>query len=175
MEKRRNELALDPTSGTKGARIQSRTALSPIFATLIILAVVTVLFVPVFIWAAGTSSQTKDSWGQLGETSTELIVIEAVSLKVDQITVYVRNIGITTVIINNVLIQDSQGKIVTYEKPSQLKTYVPGTTVPKESIIQGELIAISISNPGDLNLNSASFVVKVFTQRGVSASYQLTR
>ena len=96
----------------------NRWALSPIFATLIILAVVTVLFVPVFIWASGMTSQTEDSWTLSGQAATERIVIEEVSLKADQTacTVYVRNIGKTPITINNVLISVSDNNFRDYEK-----------------------------------------------------------
>lgn len=152
----------------------SNRALSPIFATLIILAVVTVLFIPVFIWASGLTSQTEDSWAQSGQTATERIVIEEVSLTTDQIKIYVRNIGKTAVSINDVLIEDSDKKIITYDQTqSELITLIPGTTTTKDSIVQGELIAIIIEDLKGLNLDSEIFTVKVFTDRGVGESYQL--
>ncbi len=64
--------------GKASLRITNEKALSPIFATLIILAVVTVLFIPVFIWATGMTNANQDSWQQSATAATERIVIEEV-------------------------------------------------------------------------------------------------
>ena len=129
----------------------SRKGLSPIFATLIILSVVTILFVPVFIWASNMTSQTEDSWSQSAKTSTERIVIEEVSLTDTKILVYVRNIGKTAVSINDVLIEDSDNKIITYQESSGELTIVdPKTEVAAENVaIQGSLMALKITNLKD--------------------------
>ena len=159
----------------KMALALNKKALSPIFATLVILAVVTVLFIPVFIWATGATSQTEDSWLKLGQISTERIVIEAVSLSLagNQVTIYVRNIGKTAVSINDVLIEDSANKIITYQG-SELETLIPGTTtIDNDPIVQGELIAVKIDDLKGLNPVSKSYLVKVFTPRGVGESYEL--
>ena len=97
-------------------------ALSPIFATLIILAVVTVLFIPVFSWVAGISSSTNDSWQLSGVTATERIVIEELSLKGGETacTIYVRNIGQTAVTIDNVFISLSEAAALVREKVKDL-------------------------------------------------------
>ena len=154
---------------TKESRLNKR-ALSPIFATLVILAVVTVLFIPVFIWATGIASQNQDSWQQSGTAATERIVIEAVNLKTGNtpFTVYVRNIGITAVTINNVLISlaDSTGQIRTYEKGKV------GVTISPESVIQGDLITITIADTGFTRTAATTYDVKVFTTRGASDTYQ---
>jgi len=97
-------------------------------------------------------------------------VIEEVSLTTDLIVIYVRNIGKTTVSINDVLIEDSNNNIRTFQK-SSFATLIPGTTTSKDSIVQGELLAIRIDQP---NLpDSGVYTVKVFTQRGVGESYQV--
>jgi flagellin-like protein len=144
-------------------------ALSPIFATLIILAVVTVLFIPVFIWATGTSSQTEESWQTSGLIATERIVIEEVSLKAGSSTcsIYVRNIGKTTVSINDALIQLSDGTgTVHVFQGSDLTTDVG-------SVTQGNLITITITNLGWTPTTSQAYTVKVFTTRGVGDTYQV--
>lgn len=169
----------------------NRRGLSPIFATLIILAVVTVLFIPVFIWASALTSSTKDSWNSEGTAARERIIIEAVSLTSEtpppaqSCSIYVRNIGETAVTINDVIISLPDGSAVhTYEKkPSgtELLTYDPEPTTPPkslDSIIKGELIRIDIP---DLACKDSSFqitadhayLVKVFTTRGASDSYEV--
>jgi len=152
-----------------------RKALSPIFATLIILAIVTVLFIPVFIWASGMTAQTQDSWSQSAQTSTERIVIEEVSLTDTQIIVYVRNIGKTTVSINDVLIEDVDRSITTYQESlGELATVDPETELSLENfVVQGSLIALKITDFKGLNPDSIVYTVKVFTNRGVGETYQL--
>lgn len=152
-------------------------ALSPIFATLIILAVVTILFIPVFIWATGTTSQTQESWQLSGLIATERIVIEEVNLKADtsNCNIYVRNIGKTAVEINDVLIVAPDDSVFTYEKiEGELSTVNPVTKTAQDSIVQGELIEIDIANLGSLTPSSnQAYTVKVFTVRGVGDAYQV--
>ena len=148
-------------------------AISPIFATLIILAIVTVLFIPVFIWATGTTSETEDSWQLSGLIATERIVIEEVSLKagMDSCTIYIRNIGKTTASIDNVFISLSDGtELHAYSKSGTPITF---TTTPN-SVIQGDLITINFASLGDLTLvPNETYTVKVFTARGVGDTYQV--
>jgi len=168
--------------GKANLKIMNKKALSPIFATLIILAVVTVLFIPVFIWATSMSSQSQDSWNQSGITATERIVVEEVNLKFAQptCTIYVRNIGKTAVTINNVLITTPTGAVFTYEKSrNEFITKNPVTGANQESIIQGDLIEIQITAPNlkGLPVNEPNrdrlFTVKVFTTRGVGGEYEI--
>ncbi|MFC1488012.1 hypothetical protein ACFLRN_10055 [Thermoproteota archaeon] len=149
-------------------------AISPIFATLIILAIVTVLFIPVFMWATGTTSETEDSWQLSGLIATERIVIEEVSLKVgtQDCTIYVRNIGKTTVSIDNVFISLSNGTDLYDYSKSRIPT--PFTTSPP-SVIQGDLITIEFEL-NSLRFTPASnetYTVKVYTSRGVGDTYQV--
>ena len=172
---------------------RSRKALSPIFATLIILAIVTALFVPVFIWATGIGSQTQDSWRLSGLIATERIVIEEVSLVGGQTpqtcTIYVRTIGETAVTISDAIISLSDSNVHTYQKqpavnspPSlpyeQLSTHDPTTGQNLQSITKGNLIEIRILNvacvdSGFTLTNHATYTIKVFTTRGVSDSTQV--
>lgn len=147
-------------------------AISPIFATLIILAIVTVLFIPVFIWATGTTSETEDSWELSGLIATERIVIEEVSLKTDieSCTIYIRNIGKTTVSIDNVFISLSDGtELHPYSKSGTPITF---TTAPN-SVIQGDLITIEFNALGFTPEANKAYLVKVFTARGVGDTYKV--
>lgn len=159
---------------------RNKRGLSPIFATLIILAVVTVLFIPVFIWATGITSQTQDSWQLSGVAATERIVIEEVRFVGGQspqvCTVYVRNIGETAVSIEDVIIMASAGTQIYQD--AQISTLNPLTTNSLTSIIKGDLMAIQISNLAIVDssfqiTNGEVFTVKVFTTRGVSDTSQV--
>jgi flagellin-like protein len=158
-------------------KTKNEKALSPIFATLIILAVVTVLFVPIFMWVTNITSQTEGSWQATGAATTERIVIEEVNLRASQsfCTIYVRNIGKTAVEINDVLIVTENGGTFTYEKSkSELVTKNPTGTTPLDSIVQGDLIRIEITNLKGLSIISDKiYTVKVFTKRGISGEYQI--
>ena len=150
-------------------------AISPIFATLIILAIVTVLFIPVFIWATGTTSETQDSWTLSGTIATERIVIEVVNLKagMTSCTIYVRNIGKTTVSIDNVFISlsNGSGSLHVY---SQSGSFLSFTSSP-DTVIQGDLINVTISNlgPAFSPASNETYTVKAFTKRGVGDTYQV--
>jgi hypothetical protein len=111
LESKRNKSKPNTAICRKGRLTIDTRALSPIFATLVILGVVTVLFIPVFIWATGMTSQTQDSWRLSGLIATERIVIEEVNLMAnsDSCTIYVRNIGKTAASVNGVLIYLSDG------------------------------------------------------------------
>ena len=149
----------------------NKRALSPIFATLIILAIVTILFIPVFIWATGMTSQTEDSWEVSGLIATERIVIEEVNLKAGTAgcIIYVRNIGKTAVSVDNVFISLSDGTGV-------LHVYsIPTFGTSPSSVVQGDLITVTFPEP-NLGFSpgaNETYTVKVFTTRGVGDTYQV--
>jgi hypothetical protein len=147
--------------------LRNSKGLSPIFASLIILSVVTVLFVPVFIWAAGLTVQTEESWQQSGVAATERIVIEEVNLKSVDSKIYVRNIGKTTVDVSNVLIASQGDSGIIYP-------FVEGNfSVDKPLAGQGDLITITIQNLGFTLATGSAYSIQVFTNRGVGDTYQV--
>src|SRR4030066_200896 len=168
MLKSRNKPKPNAEANGKKRLALSERALSPIFATLIILAVVTGLFIPVFIWATGMTSQTQDSWILSGLIATERIVIEEVNLKADSdsCTIYIRNIGKTEASVNGVLIylSDGTGEMHIYSKSDLPATF---STDPI-SVSQGNLITLTFAS---LDFNPAmneAYTVQVFTSRGVA-------
>ena len=151
----------------------NKKAISPLFASLLILGIVTVLFVPVFIWSTGMTAETRSFWEMLGLETTERIVIEEVSLKfgMDNCSIYVRNIGKTTVTIDNVFISLSDGSELHVYSESGTPTTFEATP---SSVIQGDLITIYFESLGDFSASSdETYTVKVFTSRGVSDAYQV--
>ena len=140
-------------------------AISPIFATLIILAVITVLFIPIFIWATGSSGQTEDFWEASGLVVTERVVIEEVFMKSSDTTctIYVRNIGKTAVTIDNIFITSLDGDLHVYDS---------GFNPEPFSVIQGELITVENLALG-FTINNGMYIVQVFTSNGVGDSYQV--
>jgi len=145
----------------------NRRALSPIFASLVILAVVTVFFIPVFIWSTGLIGETKSFWEVSGLIATERIVIEEVSLRggVQSCKIYVRNIGKTAVIIADVMISSSDSSLHIYRKPN--------FSIDFNSVVQGDLMTITIPNLGFDPTRGETYTLKVFTTRGVGDTYQI--
>jgi flagellin-like protein len=148
-------------------KTRSNKALSPIFATLIILAIVTVLFIPVFIWSTGLTGETRSFWEVSGLIATERIVIEEVNLRgeVSNCTIYVRNIGKSAITVDNIFISSPAGSLYVYEKPS--------FSTDPESVIQGDLMTATISYLGFTPDANRTYTVKVFTSRGVGDTYQI--
>jgi len=153
---------------------RDRRALSPIFASLLILAISTVLFIPIFIWSTGFTAKTQTFWEISGLIATERIVVEEVNLRggVISCTIYVRNIGKTAIIVDNVFISEPDGTLHTYQKPQ--------FTTDFNSVIQGDLMTINIPDllpftpPGDTyTVKDDTYTVKVYTTRGVGDTYQV--
>lgn len=119
------------------------------------------------------SSETENSWQLSGVIATERIVIEAVNLKADttDCTIYVRNIGKTTVEIDNVFISlsDGTGTLHIYSKSGTPITFV---TSP-DRVIQGDLITINFTALDFTPASNEAYLVKVFTARGVGDTYQV--
>ncbi len=141
--------------------------LSPIFATLIILAVVTTLFIPVFIWASGLTSTTENSWRLSGEEATERIVIEEVNLLTGK--VYVRNIGETAVAISNIIISKDNQVLETYSK-GDISTVKPATESTVAYTAKGDLVEVHITDLG-FAPSAGTYSIQVATERGVSDNY----
>jgi flagellin-like protein len=144
-----------------------RRAISPIFASLIILAVVTVLFIPVFIWSTGLTAETRSFWTISGLIATERIVVEEVNLRGNftSCTIYVRNIGKTAIIVDNVFISPSDGSLHKYEEPQFSTDF--------DSVVQGDLMTVDIPDLGFIPAIGEPYTVKVFTTRGVGDTYQV--
>jgi flagellin-like protein len=144
-----------------------RRAISPIFASLIILAVVTVLFIPVFIWSTGLTAETRSFWKISGLIATERIVVEEVNLRGNftSCTIYVRNIGKTAIIVDNVFISPSDGSLHMYEEPLFSTDF--------DSVVQGDLMIVDILDLGFIPAIGEIYTVRVFTTRGVGDTYQV--
>lgn len=149
--------------------------LSPIFAALIMLGIVTVLFIPIFVWSTGLTTGTQSFWERSGLIATERVVIEEVNLKggSSDCTIYVRNIGKTSIVVADVFVSDEFSGASYQYKTSQFATRDPVTNNPVSSIVQGELLKVYVENLGFTATQGRTYVVKVFTERGVGDIYQV--
>nr|MDO8133740.1 hypothetical protein [Candidatus Njordarchaeum guaymaensis] len=143
-----------------------RKALSPIFASLVILAIVTVLFIPVFIWTTGLTAQTQSFWATSSLIAVERIVIEEVNLRSGNTacTIYVRNIGKTAIIIDDIFISASDGPLHIYDRTE--------FDADPHSVAQGDLIAVTIPDLGFIPMKEETYSVGVYTTRGIGDTYQ---
>jgi len=148
----------------------NKKAISPLFASLLILGVVTVLFVPVFIWSTGMTAETRSFWEILGIETTERIVIEEVNLRGgnSSCTIYIRNIGETATKIDSVFISSPDGQLFIYEKGDFNSN--------PNSVVKGDLLTITIPNlavEGFTPISETIYNIKAFTERGVGDNYQV--
>lgn len=147
--------------------VDSRKGLSPIFASIIILAIITVLFTPIFIWSTGLTANTRSFWENMGVIATERIVIEEVNLRAGETscTIYVRNIGKTAIIVDNIFIDSPGGTLQVYDGASFSTDF--------NSVVQGDLMTVTIPALSSAPSSGEIYTVKVFTTRGVGDTYQV--
>jgi hypothetical protein len=147
--------------------IRNTRGLSPIIASVIILSIVTTLFIPVFIWTTGLTAETKSFWENIGSTTTERLVIEEVNLRdgLSSCTIYVRNIGKTAIVLDNIFIVSIDGSMYVYSKPR--------FSTDLESVIQGDLMTVNIPSLDFVPSSGETYTIKVFTTRGVGDAYQI--
>jgi len=139
------------------------------------LGIVTVLFIPIFVWSTGLTSGTRSFWERSGLIATERIVVEEVNLKggSSDCTIYVRNIGKTSILISDVFVLDEFSGASYQYGTSQFTTRDPVTNNPVGSIVQGELLKVYIGNLGFAATKGRTYVVKVFSERGVGDIFQV--
>jgi len=128
-----------------------------------------VLFIPVFIWSTGLTAETQSFWEISGLIATERIVIEEVNLRggVTRCTIYIRNIGKTAIIVDNIFISPPDGTVHTYEK--QLNQF----STDFNSVVQGDLMTINIPDLGFTPTLGDTYTLKVYTTRGIGDTYQV--
>jgi FlaG/FlaF family flagellin (archaellin) len=93
-------------------RKRSRKGISDVVANLLIMAMVVALFGMVILWASGYLGQSQGIWNVQSRRAQEAIVIE--TAKYDKVTgnltVYVRNVGTSTVELNVMYINSTSGR-----------------------------------------------------------------
>lgn len=162
--------------------VLNRRALSPIFASLILLSIVSVLFIPIFLWSTGIASESKNFWDSTSSTATERIVIEMVNLRSDRASceIYVRNIGKTAVTVENIFIVSSDGstRIFNNRDSVNFKTYIYDKTSAQfvlrndAYVVQGDLLKV-VLNINPALPSSSVYTFKAYTPNGVGDVYQL--
>ena len=159
-----------------------RKALSPIFASLMLLGIVTALFIPIFLWSTGVTSQTKNFWDTTSSTATERIVIEIMNLESDRSSceLYVRNIGKTAITVENIFIvlADGTTRIFNNKDTVNFKTYIYDAASSQfilqnnAYVVQGDVLKVVLTIIPVLPQSSV-YTVKAYTPNGVGDIYQL--
>ncbi|MGQ9679978.1 MAG: hypothetical protein ACUVV4_04345 [Candidatus Bathyarchaeia archaeon] len=162
--------------------VLNRRAFSSIFASLILLSIVSALFIPIFLWSTGLVSESKNFWDSTSSTATERIVIEMVNLRSDRARceIYVRNIGKTAVTVENIFIISSDGstRIFNNRDSVNFKTYIYDKTSAQfllrndAHVVQGDLLKV-VLNINPALPSSSVYTFKAYTPNGVGDVYQL--
>jgi archaellum component FlaG (FlaF/FlaG flagellin family) len=130
-------------------RKRSRKGISDVVANLLIMAMVVALFGMVILWASGYLGQSQGIWNVQSRRAQEAIVIE--TAKYDKatgnLTVYVRNVGTSTVELNVMYINSTSG-LITVDHSTLLEglyEYPPSRDKGDGRIVPRQLVEIEIN------------------------------
>jgi flagellin-like protein len=131
----------------------NRKAVSPVIATLLMIAIAVAAAILVYVWSMGLVGTLQGTGGQ---QTREQLIVEAYNASGTTWTLYIRNVGPTTSTIAAVYVE---GKPAT----------VTGTT----SFTPGATGTVTLSNlPSPLN-PGAAYTVKIVTASGAVFSYSV--
>ena len=145
--------------------MKNRKAISPIFATLILIAIAVIAGVVVYMFTSGTLA-TMTGGGTAGQ---EKVTVQAVSYSGTTLTVYVQQTGGPAATINGLIVKDSSGNTVASATNIGVAPSPSPTTV---TLTSGTLTTITasatISTPGAYTVTvttaaGGSFVSPSFT------------
>jgi flagellin-like protein len=133
-------------------RVNGR-AVSPVIATLLMIAIAVAAAILVYVWSMGLVGTLQGTGGQ---QTREQLIMEAYAATASPITLYIRNVGPTKSIVSAVYIEGVQalgfgGTI----------TYTPGSA------------GILTINPGQSLTAGVGYTVKVVTASGAVFSYSI--
>jgi FlaG/FlaF family flagellin (archaellin) len=150
-------------------RKRSRKGISDIVANLLIMAMVVALFGMVILWASGYLGQSQGIWNVQSRRAQEAIVIETAKYDGSTLTLYVRNVGTSTVELNVLYVRDAT---VNYELPrSSFKFYRPAdnaTLTPGEAtVVAKQLVRIE----ANISLPKGTYRLTLVTTLGADAAF----
>ena len=148
--------------------------LSPILASVIMVVIVLVLFVPILAMSTGLTQDIYSFWTMSGQTLTERITIEEATLRLNPSScqVFVRNNGQTAVKITDIIIRGDDGEIRHYDIRT-FSTVNPVSGASVDFFDQGDLVKASISSLLSLvPQRGVTYTIIVVTIQGVSDIYQ---
>jgi flagellin-like protein len=150
----------------------NRKGISPIFATLILIAIAVIAGVVVYMFTSGTLAT------MTGNTSAaqEKITVQGASIsKAGAITVYLEQTGGPAATVNSIIIKDTSGTTVGVITALATGAATPAPSPsPLTALTTGTLTTISGSSPSSITVGS-SYTLTVTTKAGGSfLSQQIT-
>ncbi|MEM2228014.1 MAG: archaellin/type IV pilin N-terminal domain-containing protein [Candidatus Bathyarchaeia archaeon] len=131
----------------------NRKAVSPVIATLLMIAIAVAASILVYVWSMGLVGSLQGTGGQ---QTREQLIMEAYVATATPIRLYLRNVGPTTSVVSAVYIEG-----VPASSFSGTITYAPGST------------GVLTVSPGQTLTLGASYTVKIVTASGAVFSYSI--
>jgi flagellin-like protein len=128
-------------------------AVSPVIATLLMIAIAVAAAILVYVWSMGLVGTLQGTGGQ---QTREQLIMEAYVATTSPITLYIRNVGPTQSIVSAVYIEGVKASGF-----GGTITYTPGST------------GILTINPGQTLIAGVGYTVKVVTASGAVFSYSI--
>lgn len=138
--------------------LRNKKALSPIFATLILIAIAVIAGIVVYMFTSGAIGQFTDT----GAPASERAAVQGVKVAGDSITVYASSSSGTEITITGLIVKDMQGNVV--DALEGLSEPLPDTGALAS--VSGTLSGTLGAGPYTVTLTSAnggSFVSAAFT------------
>jgi flagellin-like protein len=136
--------------------LRSKKAISPIFATLILIAIAVIAGIVVYMFTSGTMSSMTGG----GTAGQEKIAIVAVEPGTGAADVYAKSTGGTDVVIDGAVIKDSGGNTVDVVAATATLD-ADGTTLPvtvtSAALTSGDVFTITLTSERGGTFVSASF------------------
>jgi flagellin-like protein len=130
----------------------NRKAVSPVIATLLMIAIAVAAAILVYVWSMGLIGSLQGTGGQ---QTREQLIMEAYVATTSPLTLYIRNVGPTTSVVSAVYIEGVEATI------GGVTSYAPGST--------GTLTI----TPGQTLTAGVGYTVKIVTASGAVFSYSI--
>ncbi len=145
--------------------LKNSKAISPIFATLILIAIAVIAGVVVYMFVSGTLA-TMTSGGTAAQEKVAIQGVKDSSSAPTSLSVYAENMGTGTVTVNGLIIKDASGSIV---QSATALSSTPGTSLALApgvlTTVSGTIVALTSVSSYTVTLTTAkggSFVSSSF-------------
>ena len=140
-------------------KFRERRGVSPVIAVLLLIAIAVAAGILVYVWVSGLVG-TLTSTG--GAQTTEQLELEAYDwTTTSTLTLYVRNVGGSKIIIDEIYVQEVGGSII---------NHITGTSI---EVSVGSTETITITNFSTNPTTGATYVVKIITKTGAIFNFKV--
>jgi archaeal type IV pilus assembly protein PilA len=140
--------------------IKNRKAISPIFATLILIAIAVIAGVVVYMFTSGTLATMTNG----GTAAQEKVTVQAASYSSGTVTVYLQQTGGPAGTINGLIIKDGSGSTKAVATAITMTAPAPTPNPNPAPLTAGTLTTIT----GTVTLTSGTYTVDITTKAGGS-------